>query len=196
MVRDSIFRIASMSKPIAAVAALILVEECRVRLDDPVHALLPELADRTVLIDGRGPLDGATEPARRPITLHDLLTFRLGWGMDFGAGWPQPLLDPDGRAGARRRSTEPSEPPDPDEWLKRLGTLPLQYQPGERWLYNVGVECARRVDRGLPSNRSRCSCASACSSRSGWPTRDSGPVTPSGWARHTVSIPATGERYV
>ena len=55
--RDTIFRIASMSKPIAAVAALILIEECVVRLDDPVDDILPELADRQVLADPSGPLD-------------------------------------------------------------------------------------------------------------------------------------------
>ena len=54
---DAIFRIASMTKPIVAVAALVLVEECRLRLDDPVDELLPELADRKVLVNGRGPLD-------------------------------------------------------------------------------------------------------------------------------------------
>src|SRR5512143_2055314 len=75
--RDSIFRIASMTKPIAAVAALLLVEECKLRLDDPVDAWLPELADRRVLVDGHGPMDGPTVPARRPITVHDVLTFRL-----------------------------------------------------------------------------------------------------------------------
>jgi CubicO group peptidase (beta-lactamase class C family) len=138
--RDSIFRIASMSKPIAAVAALILVEECKVRLDDPVDALLPELADRKVLVDGRGAIDGATVPAHRPITLHDLLTFRLGWGMDFGAGWPQPMLTRMGELGLGDGPPNPQTPPEPDEWIKRLGTLPLQYQPGERWLYNVGSD--------------------------------------------------------
>src|SRR5438045_823582 len=91
--RDSIFRVASMTKPGAAVAALVLVEECRLRLDDPVDDLLPELADRRVLVDPRGPIDGDTVPAARPITLHDLLTFQLGSGMDFSAPWPQPLLE-------------------------------------------------------------------------------------------------------
>src|SRR5947209_1959408 len=81
--RDSIFRIASMTKPIVAVAALILIEECRLRLEDPVDDLLPELANRRVLVDGRGPLDGETVAARRPITLRDVLTFRLGYGIDF-----------------------------------------------------------------------------------------------------------------
>jgi CubicO group peptidase (beta-lactamase class C family) len=138
--RDSIFRIASMTKPMTAVAALILVEECRLRLDDPVDALLPELADRKVLVDGQGPLDGATVPARRPITLHDVLDFRLGWGMDFEAPWPQPLITKMGELGLGDGPPRPQVPPADDEWIKRLGTLPLQYQPGERWLYNVGSD--------------------------------------------------------
>src|SRR3954451_4144727 len=75
--RDSIFRISSMTKPIVAVAALILVEEYKLRLDDPVDGLLPELSDRRVLVDARGPIDGKTVPATRPITLSDVLTFRL-----------------------------------------------------------------------------------------------------------------------
>ncbi len=138
--RDSIFRIASMSKPIAAVAAMILIEECVIRLDDPVDGLLPELADRKVLVDGRGSLDGPTVAAHRPITLHDVLTFRLGWGMDFAAGWPQPLLMRLGELGLGDGAPKPQGPPAPDEWIERLGTLPLQYQPGERWLYNVGSD--------------------------------------------------------
>src|SRR3954469_23519442 len=90
--RDSIFRISSMTKPIVAVAALTLVEEYKLRLDDPVDVLLPELADRRVLVDARGPINGETVAAHRPITLHDVLTFRLGIGMDFAAPWPQPFL--------------------------------------------------------------------------------------------------------
>src|SRR5207302_11365581 len=91
--RDSIFRISSMTKPIVAVAALILVEEYKLRLDDPVDALLPELSDRRVLVDARGPIYGETVAAQRPLTLHAVLTFRLGIGMDFAAPWPQPFLD-------------------------------------------------------------------------------------------------------
>jgi len=83
MRRDTIFRIASLTKPIAAAAALILVEECRLRLDDPVDRLLPELADRRVLRRLDGPLDD-TVPARRPITLRDLLTLRMGFGFIMG----------------------------------------------------------------------------------------------------------------
>src|SRR6202047_3952499 len=78
--RDTIFRIASMTKPVTAAAAMILVEECKLRLDEPVDALLPELADRQVLRRLDGPLDD-TEPAKRAITLRDLLTLRTGFGI-------------------------------------------------------------------------------------------------------------------
>src|SRR5690349_24298559 len=77
--RDTIFRIASMTKPITAVAAMILVEECKLRLDEPVDRLLPELAKRRVLRDIGSAL-GDTVPANRSITLRDLLTFRMGFG--------------------------------------------------------------------------------------------------------------------
>jgi CubicO group peptidase (beta-lactamase class C family) len=138
--RDSIFRIASMTKPIVAVGALLLVEECRLRLEDPVETLLPELADRRVLVNGRGAIDGDTVPAQRPITIHDVLTFRLGLGMDFEAPWPQPLLDAMGELGLGDGPPEPQVPPAPDEWVRRLAGLPLLAQPGERWLYNTGSD--------------------------------------------------------
>jgi CubicO group peptidase (beta-lactamase class C family) len=146
--RDSLFRIASMTKPIAAVAALILVEEHRLRLDDPIDALLPELADRRVLVDPRGPLDGETVAASRPITLHDVLTFRTGIGMDFTAPFPQALMEAMDELGIATAPPAPQLPPEPDEWIRRLGTLPLLHQPGERWLYHhsadiLGVLVAR-----------------------------------------------------
>src|SRR5690242_6859479 len=75
--RDAICRIASMTKPITAVGAMILIEECRLRLDDPVDTWLPELKDRKVLRSIDGPLDD-TVPAKRPIIVRDLLTFRSG----------------------------------------------------------------------------------------------------------------------
>lgn len=85
--RDSIFRIASMTKPITAVAAMMLIEEGKLRLDEPIDRLLPELADRRVLKRTDGPLDD-TVPARRPITVEDVLSFRLGWGLDFNMAAP------------------------------------------------------------------------------------------------------------
>ena len=79
MRRDTIFRIASMTKPITAGAAMILVEECKLRLDEPVDRLLPELANRKVLKRIDGPLDD-TVPAKRPINVRDFLNFRMGFG--------------------------------------------------------------------------------------------------------------------
>src|SRR5512143_1483289 len=79
MRRDTLFRLASMTKPVTAVAAMILVERCRIRLDDPIDEWLPELRDRRVLRTIESRLDD-TVPAERPITLRDLLTFRSGYG--------------------------------------------------------------------------------------------------------------------
>jgi CubicO group peptidase (beta-lactamase class C family) len=137
--RDTIFRIASMSKPVAAIAALILVEECVLRLDDPVDDLLPELADRQVLVNPDGPLDD-TVAAARPITLRDVLTFRLGIGMDFSRFGQQPVFDALAELGLFTGPPRPQGPPAPDEWIRLLGSVPLERQPGERWLYHVGAD--------------------------------------------------------
>ncbi|HEX4192885.1 MAG TPA: serine hydrolase domain-containing protein, partial [Stellaceae bacterium] len=139
MRRDTIFRITSMTKPVAAVAAMILVEECKLRLDEPVDRFLPELADRRVLKRLDGPLDD-TVPAQRPISLRDLLTFRSGYGMVWGAPDKFPILHAIGDLGiVGFGPPDPAAPHRPDEWLKRLGTLPLFHQPGEKWLYNTGA---------------------------------------------------------
>jgi CubicO group peptidase (beta-lactamase class C family) len=140
MQRDTIFRVASMIKPITAVAAMILVEECRLRLDDPVDELLPELADRRVLKRIEGPLEH-TVSAKRPITLRDLLTFRLGFGSVMAPPGSYPIQQAisDLRIGGDG-PPQPARTPAPDEWIRGLGSLPLMYQPGERWLYNVGSD--------------------------------------------------------
>jgi CubicO group peptidase (beta-lactamase class C family) len=139
MRRDTIFRITSMTKPITAVAAMILVEECRLRLDEPVDRFLPELADRRVLKRLDGPLDD-TVPAQRPISLRDLLTFRSGYGMVWGAPDKFPILKAIADLGIIGFGPpDPAMPHNADEWLKRLGTLPLTHQPGERWLYGTGA---------------------------------------------------------
>lgn len=135
--RDTIFRIASMTKPITAVAAMILVEECRLRLDEPIDRLLPELANRRVLARIDGPLED-TVPARRPLTLRDLLTFRMGFGMLIGPPDRYPIQRAITALGIWGR--KPPPPHEPDEWMRRLGTLPLIYQPGERWLYHTGSD--------------------------------------------------------
>src|SRR5438105_140785 len=139
MRRDTIFRIASMTKPIAAAAAMILVEECRLRLDDPVDRLLPELADRRVLRRLEGPLDD-TVPANRSITVRDLLTFRLGHGVITAAPDAYPVQGAIAEVGLALGPPNPSVSPAPDEWIRRLATLPLLHQPGERWMYNTGSD--------------------------------------------------------
>jgi CubicO group peptidase (beta-lactamase class C family) len=137
MQRDTIFRITSMTKPVTAAAAMILVEECKLRLDDPVDPWLPELADRKVLRAIDAAVDD-TVPARRAITLRDLLTFRLGIGMIPVFPDRYPIQKAIAEAGFAPGPVFPSFPP--DELMRRYGTLPLIYQPGERWLYNSGTE--------------------------------------------------------
>jgi CubicO group peptidase (beta-lactamase class C family) len=151
MRRDSIFRLASTTKPITAVAAMTLVEECKLRLDDPTDEWLPELRDRRVLRTIESPLDD-TVPAKRPITLRDLLTFRSGYGeMGFLAPMcPLQLA----LAKARLPLSEWPFAGTPGEFMSRLGSLPLAHQPGERWLYHMsseilGVLIARVVGRPL-----------------------------------------------
>jgi CubicO group peptidase (beta-lactamase class C family) len=137
MQRDSIFRVASMTKPISAVAAMILVEQCRLRLDDPVDELLPELANRRVLRTIESEIDD-TVPAKRAITLRDLLTFRLGYGMIPIFPDRYPIQKAITAVGLAPGPVFPSHPP--DELMRRYGSLPLVHQPGERWLYNAGSE--------------------------------------------------------
>jgi CubicO group peptidase (beta-lactamase class C family) len=137
MQRDTIFRIASMSKPILATAALMLVEEATLRLDAPVDPWLPELANRRVLRSLDADLDD-TVPADRPITLRDLLTLRLGIGA---------VMAPEGTYPVQRAIAEAGiDPgldgllPPADDWMARLGALPLLHQPGERWMYHTGFD--------------------------------------------------------
>ncbi len=140
MRRDTIFRIASMTKPIVAVAAMMLVEDCKLALDEPLDLLLPELADRKVLKRPDGPID-EVEPARRPLTLRDLLTFRLGWGavgVDLMGMAGLPIQQAMNEHGIFR--LPPGSPHAPDEWMRRLGTLPLIHQPGEVWMYHTGYD--------------------------------------------------------
>jgi CubicO group peptidase (beta-lactamase class C family) len=141
--RDSIFRIASTTKPITAAVTLALAAEGRIGLDEPADRLLPELAGRRVLRRMDGPLED-TAPAERAITTRDLLTFTFGFGMVgemFAAAQPWPVV---AAAHELRLATigppDPPVPPDPDTWIAALGSLPLLAQPGERWMYNTGAQ--------------------------------------------------------
>jgi CubicO group peptidase (beta-lactamase class C family) len=139
MRRDTIFRITSMTKPIVALATMMLVEQGRLALDEPVERLLPELADRRVLSRIDGPLDD-TVPARRPITVDDLLTFRMGHGLIVEPTFdpPYPIVNAARDLELVMGPPDPRTPHDPNEWLRRFAKLPLMYQPGERWQYNTG----------------------------------------------------------
>ena len=149
--RDAIFRIASVTKPIVAAAAMTLVEECRIRLDDPVDPWLPELSDRRVLRTPESPLDD-TVPANRPITLRDLLALSAGYGIVMV--WPpqHPIQEAMAAAGLGPDFAQPEMTA--DVLLARYGSLPLAHQPGEGWLYNngydlLGVLLARATGRSL-----------------------------------------------
>lgn len=137
MKRDTIFRIASITKLITAVAAMILVEECKLRLDDSIEPWLPELANRRVLKSLSSDLDD-TVPAVRAITGRDLLTYRMGFGsvMALPGTYPIQQLIRDYRIGGDDPML-PSQSPGMDEWLRRLGSLPWLAQPGEQWMYQV-----------------------------------------------------------
>jgi CubicO group peptidase (beta-lactamase class C family) len=143
MRRDTLFRIASITKPITAAAVLALVEDGLLHLDEPVHRWLPELKDRRVLIRPDGPLD-ETVKAQRPILVRELLTFTWGFGMQgamFTSAEPWPIHTATlQRDLATFGPPEPGTLPDPDTWLARLAELPLLAQPGERWLYQTGSQ--------------------------------------------------------
>lgn len=140
MVRGTPFRIASMTKPVLAAAAMMLVEDGKLALAEPVDRLLPELAHRRVLVRVDGPLD-QTVPAIRPITVEDLLTFRMGYGVIFEPTFEPPsypIINAANELQLAMGPPDPRTPLGPDEWIRRFGTLPLMYQPGERWQYNAG----------------------------------------------------------
>src|SRR5260370_7841971 len=142
MRRDTIFRITSMTKPILGAATMLLVGDGRLALDEPVSRRLPELSACRVLKRVDGPLD-QTVPANCPITVEDLLTFRPGYGFiiveppTFNP--PYPIIQRAEELQLAMAQPDPRTPHDPDEWIARFATLPLRYQPAERWKYTVGA---------------------------------------------------------
>jgi CubicO group peptidase (beta-lactamase class C family) len=131
--RDTIFRIASMTKPVTTVAALMLLDEGRFALDDPIAICAPELAHLRVLRDPEGSLD-ATDGAIRSITFRDLLTHRSG--LTYGEFHRGPI----GRAFAETLGAQIDNPLTPDDWIARLATLPLIDQPGAGFHYSVSTD--------------------------------------------------------
>jgi CubicO group peptidase (beta-lactamase class C family) len=131
--RDTIFRIASMSKPVTTVAALTLFDEGRFALDEPITTCAPELMNMRVLREPNGPLD-QTDAAARPITFRDLLTHRAG--LTYGDLHRAPV----GRAYADALGPTIDNPLSPDEWVARLATLPLIDQPGAGFHYGHSTD--------------------------------------------------------
>jgi CubicO group peptidase (beta-lactamase class C family) len=139
--RDAIFRIASLTKPVTGVAAMLLIEDGAMALDDPVERWLPELSARRVLRSYDAQLSD-TVPAERPITVEDVLSFRLGFGSIFT---PETLPVVQAEAELELKTLGPPWPPtphNPDEWIAALGSLPFLDQPGERFRYNTGATVA------------------------------------------------------
>lgn len=136
MARDSIFRIASLTKPIAAAAVMMLVEEGRIALDDPVGEWLPELASPSVVRTPSSPVDDVV-PAVRPITVLHLLASRSGYGFpsDFSLPALAPLFSE-----LKQGPPQPQAVPAPDEWMAALSRIPLLHQPGDGWLYNLSSD--------------------------------------------------------
>lgn len=150
MARDSIFRIASITKPITAAAVMTLVDDGRLTLDAPVREWLPELASPVVVRTPDAPVDDVV-PAARPITVFDLLSGQAGYGFasDFSLPAVRALSE------VQRDGREPQSFPPTDEWVAALSRIPLLCQPGESWLYDTcsalqGALVARVSGEPLP----------------------------------------------
>ncbi len=136
MAQDSLFRIASITKPMMTALALTFVADGTLRLDQPIDDLLPELASPAVLRSLTGPVE-ETVPAARPITIRHLLTSTNGHGFpsDFSAPVVQLLFE--------RLHQGPPQPQlvaPPDEWMAILADIPLLHQPGEAFTYNTAFD--------------------------------------------------------
>ena len=116
--RDTIFRIASMTKPITSVAMMMLFEEGKWHLDDPVTKLVPELGGLRVIVGCDDSGRSLLEPVKRAPTMRELMSHTAGFGNDPG------VL---GAVGLR-------------QMVERIAALPLVYQPGERWSYSLAVD--------------------------------------------------------
>ena len=149
MAGDSIFRIASITKPITAASVMMLIEDGRIALGDPVRQWLPELAEPAVVRTPASAVDDVV-PASRPITVLDLLSSSAGYGFasDFSLPAVQALFS------VQKDGREPRSFLPPDEWMAELARIPLVYQPGEGWLYDTcstlqGVLVARVSGQSL-----------------------------------------------
>ena len=133
MERDTLFRIASMTKPVTSVAALMLMEEGKLALADPIIRWAPEFANMRVLKSPTGPVE-ETYAAPRDITIEDLLTHRAGLAYGFTS------VGPIAHAHQKALGDVLNSAMTPDQWMKALGSLPLSYPPGERFHYSHATD--------------------------------------------------------
>jgi CubicO group peptidase (beta-lactamase class C family) len=133
MARDTLFRIASMTKPITSVAALMLMEQGAFSLDDPITRWAPEFKDMQVLKSATGPVED-TYPAAREITFDDLFTHRAGLAYGFTS------IGPIAYAHQKALGDVLTIDTGPDAWMAALGGLPLSYPPGERFHYSHATD--------------------------------------------------------
>lgn len=146
--RETIFRVASMTKPVIGAAAMVLVEDGRLDLAAPIARWLPEAEALQVLRTPTSPVDD-TVPLARPVTLFDLMTHTAGFA--WGIGLDAPVT----RAMAQATGGTPFIPHAPDELVRRVCALPLLWPPGTRWHYSIasdllGVVVARASGQSLP----------------------------------------------
>lgn len=148
---DSLYRIYSMSKPITGMATMMLVDEGKIGLDQPVAEILPEFSNMQVMVDPEGSLDN-TVAAERPITIRQLLTHTAGLGYIIGVKGPLlAAFAQNGLVGGRvSRLPIPGLPevtpaPDLATWSERLASLPLVAQPGKKWIYSASIDLLGRV---------------------------------------------------
>src|SRR5262249_31784413 len=128
----------SMVKPFVSVATMMLVEQGRMKLSDPVATWIPEFKDIQVLIekkDAAGHVTRAPVPAERPITVQDLLRHTSGFAYADNAPFPE-LTDAYTKADIESIETDVS----PEELVQRLAGIPLAWQPGTRWQYGVSTD--------------------------------------------------------
>ena len=150
MARNSIFRFASLTKAITAAAVMMLVEDGRIALGDPVRQWLPELAEPKVVRTPASAVDDVV-PANRPITVLDLLSSKAGYG--FASDFTLPAVQR--LSSVQKDGREVASFPPPDTWMAELARIPMLYQPGEAWLYDTcstlqGVLIARVSGQSLP----------------------------------------------
>ena len=131
---DTQFRIASITKPVGAALTLTLVRDGVVALDDPIGRWLPEAAEPRVLVSTDGDLDD-TVPAERPVTVRDLLAGTSGWGIVMERTPLQAAMIERGVYGSPLHRDVSA-----DEFVERVASLPLAFQPGAGWLYETGID--------------------------------------------------------